>query len=375
MYFSQPFWYNNTKITTERGRNVVPEQLEQLKMLYSSSAVPVAIADENFRVLWCSEEKLSGSFSDGTLFSVFEPGFEIPKSSAVCTGTVGGIPYRYNVLKCGDLFVVEFLSRDAIRDFMAFPAVQDYILNSSAQVRESVSSICIQAKSIFDVLEATENYDCMKSLNIQMGNCYKILKKSMFSGEALKYFYPEINEKVIDLTAFLEESLRKHREILGRNKDEIEIISEPGLKISCDRERLNMALLNAELFVISRRGRKFRVNAQRMGSEILIGISNEASAEEPHREELFSTVYEYRQGGMAESEGLSLYILKLFCQRFGGRIYLRYSRNGGVTLGIRLPASDEIPELELSSDQKIYRDDKFSPAHIALADVYEYPFF
>lgn len=351
------------------------EQLEALKMLYSSSAVPVAIADKDFHILWLSDEKLSAGFSDGTLLSAFGADFKIPEKSALCTGTVGGIPYRYNVLRCGDLYVVEFSTQDAIRDFMGIPLIQDYVLNSAAQVRESVSSICTQGRKLFEILEDTENYDDIRSLNIQMGNCYKLLKKELFAGEVLKYIYPDIDEKVVDLTAFLQESLRIHQSILGKNRDEIEIVCEPNLKISCDRERLNMALLNGELFVIAHRDRRFRIDAKRLGNEILIGISNEAPTAEPGGEGIFSKVYEYHCGGRAESEGLSLYILKLFCNRFGGKLYIHYSKGGGVTLGIRLPASDDIPEPVLHSERKLYHEDKFSPVHIALGDIYEYPFF
>lgn len=351
------------------------EQLEQLKKIYASSAVPVAIADKSFNALWFSDEKFAESFSGGTLLSAFGADFKIPENSTLCIGTVGGIPYRYNVLKCGDLFVVEFSARDAIRDFMEIPLIQDYIVNSAAQVRQSVSSICTQGRKLFEILEDTENYDEIRSLNIQMGNCYKLLKKELFAGEILKYIYPDIDEKIVDLSAFLGESLRLHQSILGQKKDEIEITCEPDLKISCDRERLNMALLNGELFVIAHRDRRFRIDARRTGNDILIVISNEAPVAELRSEEIFSKVYEYHSGGRAESEGLSLYILKLFCNRFGGKLYIHYSNGGGVTLGIRLPASDDIPELELSSDQRIYREDKFSPVHIALGDIYEYPFF
>lgn len=350
------------------------EQLETLKMLYSSCEIPVAIADEAFNILWYNKEKLPAYFSDGTLLPAFAPDFKIPRNSAVCAGTVGGIPYKYNVLKLGNLFVVEFISRDIVRDFVEIPAIQDYMMNSEAQVRHSVSAICAQARNIFDVLEDTENYETIKSLNIQMGNCYKILKKEMFAGEVRKYSC-EISDSVIDLTAFLEESLVQHRKIMGKNKDSVLITAENGLKIRCNKDRLNMALLNAELFVINRRDGRFSVNARRIGDEILIGISNEVRLPELMKEDLFSTVHEFRRDGKGESEGLSLYILKLFCNRFGGKIYLRYSRDGGVTLGITLPASDDIPDLELSSEQKIYREDKFSPVNIALGDIYEYPFF
>lgn len=343
--------------------------LDLVKSLYADSEQDVIFTDGRLQVLWMNHEDLAGALSGGSAASIFDGEIGFPLKSGTYTGKIGGASVRYRLtrteLSGETAYLIEIQSRDEILDLVSLPAVKDFIYNSSARIREAVFGICGQSKNIYTALEEAGDYEEIKSLNLQMGECYRILKSGFIPSELLKYAEDIMDEAPVLLEDVFRESKRLHAEILGRNSGFVEIECEKGLTVFCDRKRLIQAALFSELYILEKGIKRISVCVERIGGSAVVTFSGK-SGEAPALEQLFSPVPEFKSG--------YLYILQLFCKRFKGELFF----GGGelAAVGIRLPLYDGAGEESvLMSSQAEYGEDRFTPYHIALADFYEYLFY
>lgn len=199
-----------------------------------------------------------------------------------------------------------------------------------------------------------------------MGECYRILKSGFIPSELVKYAEDAMDEAPVLLESVFEESERLHMEILGRNSGSAEITCENGLAVLCDRRRLVQAVLFGELYILEKGVLNISVSVKRMGGSAVITFSGREGGP-PALEQLFSPVKEFGGG--------YLYLLQLFCKRFGGKLFLSDGA-GLAAVGMKLPLCECGAEGGvLRSAGAEYGGDRFTPYHIALADCYEYPFY
>lgn len=361
---------------------------DALKDIYSCSAIKTIITDENFNICWINDAESEELFVNKSALCVFEAGTKIPTSSGTYSGTLNNIPYNYNVLLCNKnnqrFTVIELISTDMIFDTLKIPSIMNFYTNFDATIRQAVFGISSSASNIYDILEATESYNEVGIVNMQMRDCYKILKAIMNPNETLKYIYNVMDIKVCNLSKFMAEVQSTIDKILIEKRTCIIIEAEEDLYINVDEDRFTYILVNTILHIISHtEGVPFiKVIAKKVAGDILVSISNG----DYNRDIISEDFYSYAQvnsnmliNNPYVSSAPDLYLIKLFCNRFDGKLYVVSGNPGENAVGIRLPSASEEDILscqqELKSESAKYNLNKFSPFHIGLANVYNYDFF
>lgn len=346
------------------------EYFELLKSVYMAAEVPVLIADRGGDVLWsnkenCSYKKLGGLFEDKIL----------PVQSGLYSGVRCGFSYHYNVVLCGkgaeNYIVLEIISLDLLTDFLKLDSLQKIWMNYDAKVRQAIFGICSASSILHTALDEAQYFLEIDYLNIQLRDCYQILKANLPMNEIIKYSFDEFNTKAIPLDSFFKALADEMVRILGC---EIELSAE-AVAVKVDEDRFTYALINAVMLItesFEAAGKKpkifFRVSE--VAGDVLISIGISDNVQNKGADKIFSEPYLLNNA--IEEDGLCRYVLLLFCKRFNGQFYLKDKD----AVGIRLPKADSFDAvLNFRSSAVEYAENKFSPIHIAFGNLYEIKFY
>ena len=358
---------------------------DTLKDIYSSSTIKTIITDEEFKVIWTNDSEIEELILQKSALCIFEFGTKIPTSSSIFSGMLDGIPYAYNVILYNNdeqkFFIIEIMSRDVISDHYNGVTFEAYYLKA-AEIRQAVFEISNAALNIYDIFESTECYNEISLLNVQMRGCYKILSDFSSIPEIGKYHDNAMESKIFNLSEFISKMQTAFQKILSKSENVITFETEEDLYIEANIDSLTHALVDAILYIIhqSEKLPLINITVKKISDDIMINISNngyyiEADGHQEYNEDYLN---KYCNKSKGSSFDIEMYVIKQFCKRFNGRLYLSSGIKGQRSIGIRLPQAngkDMINQQELTTKFTEYFSNRFSPVYIALADVFGFDFF
>ncbi len=358
------------------------DYFEFLKGIYSSSKLKTFFADENLDIFWANSPELEMAFKGKNALVLFGEETPLPLRSGFYTCSREGVSCCFNVIAHeGEpkIFIIETVSENTVLDLVKIKPVMDYYSNIEAKIRQSVFGISNAAGLLYETLEATESYNEIEMVNLQMRDCYRILKAIKDVNEISKYVYGLSNKRLLNLSLVLEEAKRNFESILGAKKSCIRIEIEQDLFVEADEERFVNCLLEMMLHVIknSEGIPSISVVAKKVAKDVLVAVTG-------GRCEFADIPEKYcAYGGKGEFNGnslsLDLYLIRLFCQTFDAKLYVVSGEGMENTMGLRMhgvsKSKAEKNSNEFKTEGKDYREDKFSPYHINFADIYNYNFF
>lgn len=353
-----------------------------LRDIYSSSKLKTFFADENLNIFWANSPELEIAFKGKSALTLFEEETPLPLRPGFYTCSREGVSCCFNVIAHeGDpkIFIIETVSENTVLDLIKIKPVMDYYSNIEAKIRQSVFGISNAAGLLYETLEATESYNEIEMVNLQMRDCYRILKAIKDVNEISKYVYGVSNRKIFNVSLTLEEAKRNFDSILGSKKSCIRMEIEQDLFVDADEERFINCLLEIMLHVIknSEGIPSIRIIAKKVAGDVLIAVTggNCEIAEISEKYCAFGGRGDYPSGYFS----LDLYLIKLFCQTFDAKLYVVSGEGMENTIGLRMHGihknQAEKISTELKTESKDYSENKFSPYHINFADVYNYNFF
>lgn len=351
------------------------QYLSLLESVYEKAALPVFIANSCGKVLWSN----GAAFPCDNLSVLFDDGI-FPAESGIYSGLRGGSSsccYRYHLLECEsdneNYTVLEVMSLDVLSDLFKLDVVRDGWTNYAAVLRQAAQSIYNEGTTLYAVLDEAQYFEEMDCLNVQMGDCYKILKANLPIGEIMKYSFNIMAEKAVMLAAFL----RKFSDTMKRELGCAVRVSADAVAVYVDEERLTYAIINGLMLLTEDyegAGKKpsISLHASEVSGDVLLSICIDATEDVRNYEKIFSPIYRLGDDSTANFANPNAYALLLFCKRFGGVLY----RNGNTSIGIRLPKTDREGELgNLHSHARTYDVDRFSPLYVAFANMFGVKFF
>jgi signal transduction histidine kinase len=125
----------------------------------------------------------------------------------------------------------------------------------------------------------------------------------------------------------------------GDNPVLVESRGAPTVRVDPARLQQVLANLLVNASKYGPKGATIRAEIERVGSEVILAITNEGEIDADERERVFDRYYRARNAGRAGGWGIGLYVCRALVQAHGGRIDVR-SGQGTTTFEIALPSSE-----------------------------------
>lgn len=350
--------------------------VENLKDLFRHSSEIVLITDYDFNILWNNRSEENSVFSETALSELFQKE-RLPLKSGEYT-----VRLRSQLITCrvinyphseSGVYVIQTDGEDVMFSFIKRRGVKEFLMNQAGAVRQAVTGITFASNMLHKALDESDMYADHKYLDITMGNCYKLLKTASNTTELMRYDDGSIENKKIDVSAILEEIVKKCSEILG-GSIEIRAEIQKDLYIKADMERFVACMLSLIILANDKNPENniIILTAEKVMESVSITAKADRSGYSGSAR-VFSGISDLYDGDEVDSD---LLVVKRFCNAFNGTLFISASAEDLKCLGMKFPYCDDTePVAELSTFVRPYPEDKFTKYHIALsviADVFYY---
>ncbi|MBQ8905919.1 MAG: hypothetical protein IJY85_06075 [Ruminococcus sp.] len=353
-------------------------RLESLQELYQDAYEIVLITDHALNPLW--QNRHTDLLSSDDLHLLFGGA----SSDEICNGPhftrIGGDIYRFGVLRVAQssdvddfLFVLTFEDTDVIQSMLRCREVREYVENYTGTIRQSVTGVAMAANMLHE-LTAQEQTAAQQTewLNIIMGHCYRLLKSTTSISDTVQNAEETDLCELIDYSSFLRTFTDVCGNLLGAGA-RLSCNTAAELYVSVPSARLLNCLLN---ILLAARGThsgwdRFSLTAYAEDGFAVTEIT--ASAAERMQGgsvQLTDTAPLYENGENTADE----YLIRRFCERFGGRIRLRET-DVFRCYTLSIPLADLNTGAVCCSRAEQYATDRFSRYHIALSAIMPHKFY
>lgn len=369
--------------------------LDRLIAMYAKAGFPVAILDDEFNILWCSDTAKLGS-----------PGLSLPDGARTLLSGRDlsrikeeiAVRGSFSTTCSGELFSEPSISLCALPDdcpglyLMHIPApapqgsgmqpkgLSRALSSLSSQYRTPLSIIFSTLSVLIqDVRQAKSGPELAKMMNhfdTINQNSYLILRSCelMTTYTRLSSGLSPVRPVRMDLYSFLKSLFEVCAKMTARNDIPLCYdVPEGVLTICCDQAKLVCAIMCvlSNSCGFTREGNSIDIRVRKIAGNVSIAISDRGIGIPAHiQPHVFEPYYSYsRDEGPFAGNGLGLPTAKYAVCALGGTIALTSEENEGTTVVFTLPISDDdfFPPA-LNCDAVDYLNDRFSIPWIYLSN-------
>lgn len=352
--------------------------LETLQELYQDAYETVLITDHSLNPLWQNRHTDLLSSEDLHLLFGGIPSDEIRNGPHFTR--LGGDIYRFGVLRVENatdggnlLFILTFEDTDVIQSMLRCRDVREYVENYTGEIRQSVTGVAMAANMLHELIAREQTAaEQTEWLNIIMGHCYRLLKSTTSISDTVHNAEQTDVCELIDYSAFLRTFTDVCGNLLGAGA-RLSCNTAAELYVSVPSARLLNCLLN---ILLAARGMhsgwdSFSLTAYAEDGFAVTEITAAAGERmQGGRSQLTSTCPLHESGENTADE----YLIRRFCERFGGRIRLRET-DVFRCYTLFIPLADLGTDAVCCSKAEQYATDRFSRYHIALSAIMPHKFY
>lgn len=344
--------------------------LGQLKKIYADSSLHTVIADGNHTILWSNRDESFVGQSSSVFFGMNTP---LPEKSGTYHTTRYNTPCRYDVIRHDDNGCVYYIicetSSNTFLDTISNPAVAEYLSASAANSIDHLQNLCATTDTICDVLKKSGNTIEVSYTNEQMKSSYGLLAELTVFREMLMYT-DDIPASVVNVSDCMGEIREELSEMSQYSDCSINVDSEEKLFVSANKERFMFSLASAMATEITHNGSvsEIRLRAYSENDNVTVALNCGAPSGS------YTTHSHHIYSDSSSSDTLELLGLRMFCDRFGGRLSHMLSENGGHSIIITLPKADGADAMN-SAPKEIVSSKRFSPFKMFLAGALNYNYY
>lgn len=345
------------------------DNIDKIKDYLKCSSSHSVITDENLKIIWTSSQLLNDRLIGTNAVEIFPDEFNIPEKNCLAKGNIDGTAYLCKITYYNKKYVIEMFPDD-ISDFWNNSFFHDLIKKINYDIRTSVSNICTHSTMLYDILKGLECTEEIDHLNIQRGNCYKILNSISVPCEAAKYSDPVcIKRSPVSLTDILE----SFEEIFLKSFQNSSVaFSYPeNIFVNAHKERLMYSLIELLSRLIENDVIRAEIKAEKTDGYIFITVQKFNSDAVPEKFRLFS-----HDNFPYKSNQTDFLLTDLFCRYFSSELYIKKFSGQVYAAVLKIPAAEpDLTSLAFCSYSTEYGDNNFSPIHIAFSDLFNYRYY
>lgn len=374
--------------------------LDRLIAMYAKADFPVAILDNEFNILWCSDSaKLSSpclSLPDGARTLLQDRDLSRIKEEIAVRGS-------FSTVSSGDLFSEPSISLCALPQdspglyLMQIPRASPQgtgmnpeglsralsTLNSQyrAPLSAIFSTLSILVHNADQVESGLDLEKLMAHIEIINQNSYMILRSCelMTTYTRLSRGLSPVRPVRMDLYSFLRSLFHVCADLTKRNQIELTYdIPQGVLPLSCDQSKLTCAIMCvlSNSCEYTKEGNYIDIRVRKIENNVSIFISDHGVGIPPHvQPHVFEPYFSYsNQQGPFTGNGLGLPTAKYAICALGGTMALTSVENEGTTVVFSLPIIDnDILPPAMNCESVDYLNDRFSIPWIYLSNSVQCP--
>ncbi len=343
-------------------------RLSTLKQNFPPEYSRAFFADSSMCIFWANSEDFSSII--GKNLHDFFPEFTPSEfTNGIFLGMFALENLSCRILSNGTgketIYMVSVVTQNDVFDILKSKPASSYLDQIFAKIRHSTFGIVNANQSICSTLEDLELYDDIKLLDIQLGNCYKILK-SIFNISELFKFGDEFKLEIFCASTAMTEFYHSAKQMFRSPNSPLLSEIDPNIYIAANKSSFAALLLNliVEVYGDTSVAKKVKITLKQLGNDTMIYAAAYVGEDAP----VFSKD-NYSKFVPHDKDYINVRLINEFCARFNGVAYYGNGNSSSYkAIGIRLPIVDSSTATSDLSSDKLQIEDAFSPIKIMLSD-------